>query len=138
MRISQRFNLNKKQAELDFIDIDTNSDIPLFLDPHFLAHKNDNWSREATRTIRSFFQQMINLVRNSKLDEAKKLFENLHEPNSTCLGLSRGRPQGRGVGKFNTNDIFDNIIKSKAIQTGLIQDLEDNILFVEGFGKDKL
>lgn len=138
MRISERFNLQKRQPELDFIDIDTNADTPLFLDPFFLSLRNDNWSIEVTRTIRSFFQQVINLVRNNQVEEAKRLFAYLHEPNSTCLGLSRGNPQGRGVGRGDTDDIFDNIIESRAIQTGLIQDLEDNILFVTGFGKDKL
>jgi hypothetical protein len=52
--------------------------------------------------------------------------------------MSRGTPQGRGVGRGDTNDIFDSIIRSRAIQTGLVEHLEDNILFVYGFGKDKL
>ena len=60
------------------------------------------------------------------------------EPNSTCLGLSRGNPQGRGVGFEDTEKIYNNLLKSRAIQTGLIQDIEDNILFVDKFGKDKL
>lgn len=138
MRISERFNLNKRQPELDFVDIDTNADIPLFLDPFFLSLRNDNWSTEVSRTIRSFFQQVINLIRDNRIEDAKQLFAYLHEPNSTCLGMSRGNPQGRGVGRGDTDDIFENIIRSRAIQTGLIQDLEDNILFVAGFGKDKL
>jgi hypothetical protein len=138
MRVSEQYNLNKKQAELDFIDIDTGSDIPLFLDPFFLGLRNDKWSTEATRTIKSFFQQVINLVRADQISEAKSLFQYLTEPNSTCLGMSFGNPRGRGVGIGDTEVIFNNIIKSRAIQTGLIQDLEDNILFVDGFGKDKL
>ena len=138
MKISQKFNLNKNQAQLDFIDINIESDTPLFLDPFFLSLRNDNWSNEATRNIKSFFQHILNLIRENHIDDAKRLFAYLTEPNSTCLGLSRGNPQGRGVGKGDTDDIFENILNSKAIQTGLIQDLEDNVLFVYGFGKDKL
>ena len=59
MRISQHFNLNKSQAELDFVDIDPTGDLPLFLDPFFLSKKQDHWSIEATLTLRSFFQQVI-------------------------------------------------------------------------------
>lgn len=138
MRISEFFSVNKTQAELDFIDIDTNKDTPLFLDPFFLSIRNDRWSMEASDTIRSFFQQVIFLIKEGNISEAKYLFGYLHEPNSTCLGLSKGGPNGRGVGKTNTDDIFDSILRSKAIETGLIIDLEDNFLFVEGFGKDKL
>lgn len=138
MKISSIFNLGKSQAELDFIDINIQEDIALFLDPFFLGLRNDNWSIEATKTIRSFFQRVINLLKNGQEAEAKKLFDFLHEPNSTCLGMSVGVPRGRGVGATDTDDIFKSIAGSLAIKTGLIEDLEDNILFIEGFGKDKL
>lgn len=130
--------LNKGQAELDFVDIDISQDIPLFIDPFFISIRTDNWSIETSRTVKDFFQKVIDLIRQNRIREAKALFGHLHEPNTTCLGLSRGTPKGRGVGHGDTEDIFDSIVRSQAIQTGLIQDLEDNLLFVEGFGKDKL
>jgi len=138
VKISEQFSLNKSQPELDFVNIEPSEDTPLFLDPFFIGLRKDNWSVEATRTIRSFFQRMIRSIRQNQIANAKLLFSHLHEPNSTCLGLSRGRPRGRGIGRVNTDDIFASIIHSRAIQTGLIKDLEDNLLFVDGFGKDKL
>lgn len=138
MRISEYFHLGKGQAELDFIDVDIEGDMPLFLDPFFLSIREDRWSISASSTIKSFFQRTIDLIRDGQADQARRLFENLHEPNSTCLGLSRGRPRGRGVGPENTSDIFDRMLQSRAVDTGLIEHLEDNHLFVENFGKDKL
>ncbi len=138
MNISELYNLNKSQAELDFINIDPERDIPLFLDPFFLSIRSDNWSIHATHTIASFFQQVIDLIREDNLNDGRLLFRHLHEPNSTCLGMSRGNPAGRGVGTENTDDIFDSLVQSRAVQTGLIEDIEDNMLFVDGFGKDKL
>ena len=138
MRISQIYNLEKSQAELDFVDIDPEMDLPLFLDPFFLGKKQDHWSIEATATLRDFFQCLISLIRDGRIDEAKDLFDYLHEPNTTCLGMSTGNPQGRGVGHEDTDKIFSNLLQSRAIQTGLIQDIEDNVLFVDNFGKDKL
>jgi hypothetical protein len=138
MKISEIYNLQKSQAELDFVDIDIEKDIPLFLDPFFLGKRKDKWSVEATLTIRSFFQKLIDLIREDKVNEARVLFDYLHEENSTCLGMSIGKPEGKGVGDMDASKIFENLLASKAIQTGLIQDIEDNILFVENFGKDKL
>lgn len=138
MKISQIFKLNKSQAELDFIDIDISQDVPLFIDPFFISIRTDNWSLETNRTIKNFFQKVIDQIRLDQIVEAKDLFQHLHEPNTTCLGLSKGTPKGRGVGRNNTDDIFDSIVRSRAMHTGLIRDLEDNLLFVEGFGKDKL
>lgn len=138
MRISEIFKLNKSQAELDFVDIELDSDTQLFLDPHFLANRNDQWSQDATRTIRNFFQYLITLLTNNNVEEARKLFSNLNEPNETCLGLSKNHPQGHGVGPKDTNKIFESILHSKAIQSGLVEDLEDCVIFVDNFNKDKL
>lgn len=138
MRISKIFNLNKSQVELDFIDIDPNKDIPLFIDPHFLANRTDNWSQEAVRTIRSFFQHLLRLLSANKENQARALFSYLGEPNETCLGLSRKKPQGRGVGPMDTDKMFESILKSRAIRTGLVEDLEDCVIFVDNLGRDKL
>jgi len=138
MKISQIFNLGRTQSELDFIDIDITGDLPLFLDPFFLGIRRDKWSIESTLILRSFFQEVINRIRNNQTNQAKILFEHLQEPNTTCLGMSQGQPRGRGVGPSNADDVFDNILDSQAIQTGLLQDLEDTVLFVRNFGKDKL
>jgi len=38
-RFSQVFKLKKSQAELDFVDVPVNADIPLFVDPFALSQK---------------------------------------------------------------------------------------------------
>jgi hypothetical protein len=138
MKISDLYNLQKSQAQLDFVDINITEDIPLFIDPFFLSKRNDNWSIESTQTIRSFFQEVINAINQGRDEDARDLFSYLHEPNATCLGMSQGNPRGRGVGLGDSENIYESLLNSKAIQTGLIQDIEDNILFIDNFGKDKL
>lgn len=58
--------------------------------------------------------------------------------NTTCLGLSKGNPQGKGVGSKDTDDIFDSFLESFDKEGDIIQDLEDSLLFINGFGRDKL
>jgi len=138
MKISRKLRLGKSQYELDFVDVDPNRDTPLFVDPYFLAQRYDSWSIRAARTIRNFFEYFITLLRSGKRELARELFNQLGEPNETCLGLSRGRPQGRGIGKVNADDIFKSLLKSKAVLTGVIEDIEDCRIFVEGIDKDKI
>lgn len=138
IKISEIFNLEKGQRELDFIDIDIDNDLPLFVDPYFLSHRIDPWSVSAHRTIQSFFHRVIELLEAGHRTEARILFENLTEPNETCLGVSTDMPRGRGVGSNEASKIFDSLMDSKAIESGLIGHFEDFVLFVDGVGKDKI
>ncbi|WP_439683259.1 Restriction endonuclease [Cupriavidus oxalaticus] len=138
MKISERFQLGKSQVELDFVDIDPSRDTPLYLTPHILGYRSDAFSVEAHRTVESFFRFFLDLIRAGELDQARELFEYLHEPNETCLGISKGNPNGRGIGRQQAQQIFDSIIGSRAVQTGMVEHLEDCRIFIHGIDKDKV
>lgn len=138
MKISENFDLNATQYELDFVDIDTDADMPLFVDPFFLGCRTDSWSVNASRTLRSFFQAFVNFVRDGETDRARALFDYLHEPNETCLGLSSGRPRGNAIGSIDSKKLFNSIVQSEAVATGIVEDLEDFRLFINGIDKDKI
>lgn len=138
MKNSEIFELDATQFELDFVDIDTDADMPLFLDPFFLGCRTDSWSLNSTRTLKSFFQAFINFIRNGEKDRARALFDYLHEPNETCLGLSVGRPRGNAIGSIDGQKLFDSIAQSNAVATGVVEDLEDFRLFIDGIDKDKI
>jgi hypothetical protein len=138
MRISKRFRLGVSQYELDFVDIDTSRDLPVFVDPHFLGLRLDRWSIDAAASVRSFFGRFIELLRAGRKADARQLFSYLGEPNETCLGLSRGRPRGNAVGRELADQIFDSLVGSKAVKTGVLTDLEDTRVFVHGIDKDRV
>lgn len=138
MKISERFGLEATQFTLDFVDIDTDVDTPLFLDPSFIGLRRNRWAEGASRTLRSFFETFVELYRAGELSEARALLENLHEPNETCLGMSKGKPKGLAIDKGDGDKLFESIGKSKAIDTGVIEDLEDFRLFVKGIDRDKI
>jgi hypothetical protein len=138
MKISDHFALGKSQYELDFVDIDPDKDTALFVDPYFLAQRTDSLSVSATRTLRSFFDTFLNLVRQNLREEAREHFSYLGEPNETCLGLSHGQPHGRGIGRVQADRLFSSLVNSKAVQTGLVEHIEDCRLFIRGFDKDML
>lgn len=138
MRISDRFMLGYGQHELDFVDIDPAVDTPLYLDPFFLANRTDPWSVDAHRTLSHFFGEVLGQLTAGRRGQAQHLMRHLGEPNETCLGMSRGHPEGRGVGPVQAGSIVNQILDSRAITTGLVEDLQDLRVLVPGIGPDKL
>jgi hypothetical protein len=134
------FKLKKSQHELDFVNIPVNNgDVPLFIDPFSIHHRVDRWSVECHNLIVDFFQRVIKNIREGDLDSARQLLSFLHEPNQTRLGLSHGkRPRGRGIGPDQADDLLKALQRSKAVRTGLLRDLEDCALMIEGIGPDKI
>jgi hypothetical protein len=138
MRFSKAFKLKKVQAELDFVDIDPTRDTRLFVDPYAIQIKDNEFSTTCADGIKTYFAEVLESLRRSDLSRAEYLTSYLSEPQETFLGLSRGRPQGRGVGRFQANQLLSALIRSKAFQTGVLSDLAEAELFVEGIARDKV
>lgn len=137
-KFSRFFGLNKGQAQLDFVDVNTDKDMQLFIDPYVFSKRSDAWSTLCHESILSFFQSVLDAIRSGDDLRGRNLLDNLHEPNETCLGLSRAHPAGRGVGQNQADDLFDRLKNSKAVQSGLLEELSDCELFIERFGPDKI
>src|SRR5262249_28789146 len=60
----------------------------------------------------------------------------LREPNETYLGLSRAKSRGHALGAESAHDVWGALSHSEAARSGLLQDLEDTVLMVEGISTD--
>lgn len=138
MKISEKLGLNKTQFELDFIDIDIEKDLPLFLDSNLIRKYDCEFNAKLSTTMDSFFSYLLNCLSNNLDDKAKYLCSHLGEINETHLGLSKGLSKGKGVGPINSVKIFEALKNSKAIEKGVLEDIEDLRTLVNGFDKDLL
>jgi hypothetical protein len=138
MRVSAWAGLHNQQAELDFVDIDTARDLRLFVDPYAIDIRGDAWSSECSRYLRSFFNALITALRTNDAARAEHLASHLHETNETFLGLSSGRPRGRGIGVDQARQILAALRQSRAVETGLLSELAETELFIPGIGPDKI
>jgi hypothetical protein len=136
MRVSEYYKLGRTQASLDFVDVDIYNDIRLYIDPSSFEIINSKFSSKCKYLIRNYFDTLLSHIKNGDIEKAKDILIHLKEPNETHLGLSIGESKGRGLGLYLASKILDILNKSKAIKSGLLQNIEESALMIEGISYD--
>ena len=136
MRVSEYYNLNRTQASLDFVDVDIYNDIKLYVDPSSFEIINSKFSSKCKYLIRNYFDTLLSYIRNGDIQKAKDILIRLKEPNETHLGLSTGESRGRGLGPYLATKILDILKESNAVKSGLLQNIEETALMIEGISYD--
>ncbi|MFB7465661.1 hypothetical protein ACFCZ1_19555 [Streptomyces sp. NPDC056224] len=136
MRVSEYYNLGRTQGTLDFVDVDTVADVPVYIDPSTIRHLSDDWGQECIFMLTTFFDSVLDAVRQGDKERSAYLLGNLGEPNETHLGISKGKSAGRGFGKQMSVDFAAKLAASQAAKSGLIEDLEDTAFFIDKVDKD--
>ncbi|SDI57795.1 hypothetical protein SAMN05216338_102596 [Bradyrhizobium sp. Rc2d] len=91
---------------------------------------------ECVHLVQNFFHGVLEAIRAGRHTDAERLLKQLREPNETRLGLSKGKARGRALGSGSAHDVWQSLSRSEAVKTGLIEDLEDTVLMVEGVSVD--
>ncbi len=136
MRVSKYFKLDRSQPTLDFVDVDVTNDTPLFISPRALLLLSSDWGNECVHLVQNFFETILSHIKAGNQSSAEALLRALREPNETHLGLSQGRSRGRALGSSSAHDVWGALSRSVAARSGLLKDLEDTVLMVEGISVD--
>lgn len=134
----EHFGLPHTQAEVDFVDVDLETDTQLYVCPYAIEIRTDDWSAQCGDLIRSFFAEVLAQLRAGNDARVEHLLGHLHEPNETRLGQSSDRPAGRGVGANKSTLLGDALRNSRAYHTGLLNDISETELFIHGVGRDTI
>lgn len=138
MLISKHYKLQRNQATLDFIDVHIDKDIPVFADPAALRSLKTDWGHRCVSLLQNYFDSVLKAIKSNDHAKAKRLLASLKERNEFHIGYSKNKSNGRAIGEVSAEKIWQSLIQSKAAKTGLLHDLEDTVLFVEGIGPDML
>ncbi len=136
MRVSEFFKLGRSQPTLDFVDVDVYSDVPIFIDPRSLKLVQSRWAHECISLIKDFFREVLRALRSGDRAHGTSLLAQLSEPNETHLGLSKGRSQGHAMAYGKAAKVAKALAASEAVKTGLLKDLEETALMIEGIAFD--
>lgn len=137
-RISKHFELGRDQTTLDFVDVPIGNDITVFLDPSRIRSMQTQWASECSSLLQHFFERLLEHIRTNDRNAGLYMLEGLHERNEFHLGFSSGRSQGSGIGRKFAEKFWKALSTSKAGQTGLLKDIEDACLFIDGVGPDRI
>lgn len=136
MRFSEYFKLGKTQPYLDFVDIRLDTDIEVFVDPTALKSLKSSWGHECTSLVQHYFEAVLQTIQAGDDQGAQNLVSALCERNEFHLGFSSGKSQGHGFGSKSAESVWGALSQSQAVKSGLLKDLEDTCLLIEGIGRD--
>ena len=135
-RVSEHFSLGLNQPQLDFVDVAIDTDTRVFIDPRALLLLDTEWGHECVALLQHYFGCVLTAIKAGDTKRATGLLAKLHEPNETRLGMSKGKPAGRALGPVLSGRLLAALSGSSAVKSGLLTDLEDTILMIEGIGGD--
>jgi len=138
MRVSEAFTLGRGQPSFAFVDIKIDTDTPAIVDPSAIRGLETTWGAECRSLLQHFFQHVLALICANDDARAKLLLASCRERNEFHLGFSSGASQGRGFGSQHASEVWEALTRSRAAQTGLLQDLEDTCLLIKGSGPDMI
>jgi hypothetical protein len=135
--VTDYYQLGATQGGVDFVDVDVNGDVPVYLDPTAIRNQSGDWAEECVESLQSFFSALLSAVKADDPKMLGNLIYPLREPNETHLGDSKGKSQGTGLGSAKkATQLIESLRGSSAVASGLLTDLEDSALMVEGIDKD--
>lgn len=135
MKFKEKYNI---KDEVEFMDIELETDSKLFVDPYLIYISDDEFSNNCSNKIVNYFEQLLKLaVLNDKVN-GYKVVKYLQENNEVRFGYSLGKPLGKGFGKNKGKELFDILCKSKAVRTGMISDIFDASIMLDKVGYDKI
>lgn len=138
MYISNVLKIEKGHEHLDFVDIDTDRDIRLYIDPTLIEHDPSPVGRECHALITSYFHEVFDCIRCRNMQQLWNLSMFAREPNETSLGLSCGKPSGKGASPEILMRIYQDIMNQKLLDVGIIHDPADIVLYTDNFGADRM
>lgn len=136
MRFSEFFALNKAQPYLDFVDVPLDTDLAVFVDPQALRNLETDMGRACTSLVQNYFQAVLDEISRGNHRKSLGLLSALNEKNEFHLGYSQDKSGGRGMGPESAKAVWTALCSSNAAVTGLLQDIEDTCLFIDGIGVD--
>lgn len=137
-KVTERFSISLSQEDIDFVDVNLESDALLFLNPTLFGELVDtDLSKKVNQQVYSFFETVLNFYSINNKKEALKLFNQSGETNAVHLGYSKTN-KGKGASEKALTKLFDTVFASKVLENRVLSNPISLVLFVENFAEDRM
>ena len=133
MFISEYLGIPKGHMAIDFVDITTDDDTRLFIDPCLIERSSDALSRAAASLMASFADEMYRDMRSDRW-HVTHVFDEAHEIHATRLGYGNGR-NGKGKTSYGMCDSLNGLCQL-VNDIPSISTIQDISVLVEDFAED--
>lgn len=144
-KVSHLFNVKDKQSDLEYVNICIDgADNRLYVDGIQISGNPDALSKRCNLIIEDFFNTIFEHLRKNEHIAVKSLLDQSKENNSLRLGKSEIFPGALAIGKGCSQDmlykLFTRVINKNRnlVELGLIKKPMDTVLFIKGFGEDRM
>jgi hypothetical protein len=125
----------------EFLDIDLNEDIEIFIDPFLIANnRRDPFVRRVSDQLTHFFTRLNRtfIQPNDKVNGLPFL-SHLHEPNEYHLGYSDAN-KGKAISREKADDVFNALRRNRFARAGVgvTNEAHNVLLLVRGIGQDNM
>ena len=124
--------------DIDFVDIDVNTDVELYIDPERIALSNHPFASAANAAIEDFFSVLCEAATSGDRDFLYHLLSYGKEPNETHFGNSAFESCGKGNSPQILMPIVDDMISLGMFHSDLFTQLSDLQLWTHNFHYDRL
>lgn len=133
MYITDYLGLPRGHRQIDFVDVQSNNDTELFIDPCLIELGEDDLSIEASSLIADFEDTLYADMRGGRWNTTH-VFDEAHEIHDTKLGYGNGR---NGKGK-TPEGMRESLERLCFLANGIpaISRIQDVSVFVEDFAED--
>lgn len=133
MTITDYLGIARGHFNISFVDVCTDDDTKLFIDPCLIELRKDDRSREAATLIADFEDTLYAEMRSGRWDSTH-VFDEAHEIHDTKLGYGNGQN-----GKGKTSDGMRESLNRLCLLANRIPEIsriQDMSVFVEDFAED--
>lgn len=133
MRITNYLGIPEGHTAIEFVDVTTDDDTELFIDPCLIEQSQDPLNQRAAMIIADYVDQLYADMRSGRW-RVTHVFDQTHEVHETRLGYGNGR-NGKGKTPSGMRDCLGRLCN---LANGIpsIAKIQDISVFVEDFAED--